>query len=84
MSSKYLTHGARGHAMGHTVNVDLFVLVNITHGYLFLPLRRRLAAVEAVKENSGSVLSRPHISVHIDVTCDVSLIMSQVHVSAVY
>lgn len=46
VSPKYLTHGACGHAMGHTVNVDLFVLVNITHGHLLLPLRRWLAAVE--------------------------------------
>lgn len=46
VSTKYLTHGARGHTVGDAVNVDLFILVNVTHGRLLLSLRRWLAAVE--------------------------------------
>lgn len=46
VSSKYLTHRACGHTMGDAVNVDLFFLVNITHGRLFLSLWLRLATVE--------------------------------------
>ena len=68
VSSKDLTHRARGHTMGHTVNVDLFFLVNITHWHSFLSLWRWLAAV-GFKENSGIFLSgRTYIPVHIDVT----------------
>lgn len=43
---KHLAHGACGHAVGDAVNVDLLVLVNVTHGHLFLSLWRRLAAVD--------------------------------------
>lgn len=50
VSSKHLTHGARGHAVGHAVDVDLFLFVDVTHGRFFLPLWRRLAAVEVLKE----------------------------------
>lgn len=83
VSSEYLTHGARGHAVGHTVDVDLFVLVNITHGRLFLSLWRWLAAIE-VKRKQLYLPVRLYISMHTDVTCNVSLIMSQVHISVVY
>lgn len=46
VSSEYLTHGACGNTVGHTVNVDLFLLVHITHGRFFLALRCWLAAVK--------------------------------------
>lgn len=46
VGSKDLAHGACGHTVGHAVNVDLFVLVNITHGRFFLFLWCWFAAVE--------------------------------------
>lgn len=38
VGSEHLTHRTCGHGVGYTVNVDLFVLVNVAHGRFFLPL----------------------------------------------
>lgn len=70
--------------MGDAVNVDLFVLVNITHRHLFLSLWLWLAAVGVKKKYVASFVSGLYIPVHADATFNVTLIMSQVHDEAVY
>lgn len=51
--SEYLAHGARGHAVGDAVNVELLPLVSVARGHLLLPLRRGLAAAEVMKKGEG-------------------------------
>lgn len=43
---KYLAHGAGGHPVGDTVNIDLFVFVNVTHWDMFLSLFNWFATVQ--------------------------------------
>lgn len=50
--SEYLTHGARGHAVGDAVNVDLLPLVSVARGRLLLSLWRGLAAAEGDEEGN--------------------------------
>ena len=40
---EYLAHGAGGGATRHAIDVDLLVLVSLTHGLLWFRLRGRLA-----------------------------------------
>lgn len=77
VSSKNLTHGACRHTVGHTVNVDLFFLMDITHRRFFFSLLHWLAAVEYIRKQRYLPIRR-YIWVHIDKVCNVNLIMSQV------
>lgn len=52
--SEYLAHGARGHAVGDAVNVDLLPLVSVARGRLLLPFRRGLAAAEVMGGRGGN------------------------------
>lgn len=83
VSSENLTHGARGYTVGHTENVDLLFLMDITHRCFFLSLRRRFAAVECIRKQ-WKLPVRLYILVHTDEMCTVTLIMSQVHTLLVY
>lgn len=47
MSPKHLAHGAGGDAVGHTVDVDPLLLVDLTHGLILLSFRGGLAAAAA-------------------------------------